>query len=158
MRIVNVWEMLDRKVLIEALCFVNMLFWQTRFIWTSSFRLLYSLAFNARFLRHLWYLISSMTTRMITGYVLSHFWNWVFVKTEYLVEREWNDSWYDGTLQNDWKQSCNVYLAPTSMTSEVLWFCKTKQNLRNWTVVKKLKVNKSWFKVRQIFCRSWSAY
>ncbi|KFV40942.1 Ubiquitin-protein ligase E3C, partial [Gavia stellata] len=29
--------------------------------------LLYSLAFNARFLRHLWYLISSMTTRMITG-------------------------------------------------------------------------------------------
>ncbi|XP_030405964.1 ubiquitin-protein ligase E3C [Gopherus evgoodei] len=30
-------------------------------------RLLYSLAFNARFLRHLWYLISSMTTRMITG-------------------------------------------------------------------------------------------
>lgn len=34
------------------------------------FRLLYSLAFNARFLRHLWVLISSMTTRMITGYVL----------------------------------------------------------------------------------------
>ena len=31
------------------------------------FRLLYSLAFNARFLRHLWFLISSMTTRMITG-------------------------------------------------------------------------------------------
>ncbi|KAH0627590.1 hypothetical protein JD844_003505 [Phrynosoma platyrhinos] len=30
-------------------------------------RLLYSLAFNARFLRHLWYLICSMTTRMITG-------------------------------------------------------------------------------------------
>ncbi|XP_075068217.1 ubiquitin-protein ligase E3C [Mixophyes fleayi] len=30
-------------------------------------RLLYSLAFNARFLRHLWYLISSMTARMITG-------------------------------------------------------------------------------------------
>ncbi|KAJ1099719.1 hypothetical protein NDU88_004818 [Pleurodeles waltl] len=30
-------------------------------------RLLYSLAFNARFLKHLWYLISSMTTRMITG-------------------------------------------------------------------------------------------
>ncbi|XP_029444361.1 ubiquitin-protein ligase E3C isoform X2 [Rhinatrema bivittatum] len=30
-------------------------------------RLLYSLAFNARFLRHLWHLISSMTTRMITG-------------------------------------------------------------------------------------------
>lgn len=30
-------------------------------------RLLYSLAFNARFLRHLWLLISSMTTRMITG-------------------------------------------------------------------------------------------
>uniref|UniRef100_A0A8D0HAU2 Ubiquitin-protein ligase E3C n=1 Tax=Sphenodon punctatus TaxID=8508 RepID=A0A8D0HAU2_SPHPU len=30
-------------------------------------RLLYSLAFNASFLRHLWYLISSMTTRMITG-------------------------------------------------------------------------------------------
>uniref|UniRef100_A0A8C8RX40 Ubiquitin-protein ligase E3C n=1 Tax=Pelusios castaneus TaxID=367368 RepID=A0A8C8RX40_9SAUR len=30
-------------------------------------RLLYSLAFNARFLRHLWYLISSMTTQMITG-------------------------------------------------------------------------------------------
>ncbi|XP_036720049.1 ubiquitin-protein ligase E3C isoform X4 [Balaenoptera musculus] len=30
-------------------------------------RLLYSLAFNARFLRHLWFLISSMTTRMITG-------------------------------------------------------------------------------------------
>ncbi|KAM5187888.1 ubiquitin-protein ligase E3C [Callospermophilus lateralis] len=30
-------------------------------------RLLYSLAFNARFLRHLWVLISSMTTRMITG-------------------------------------------------------------------------------------------
>ncbi|KGL74049.1 Ubiquitin-protein ligase E3C, partial [Tinamus guttatus] len=30
-------------------------------------KLLYSLAFNARFLRHLWYLISSMTTRMITG-------------------------------------------------------------------------------------------
>nr|XP_012641494.1 ubiquitin-protein ligase E3C [Microcebus murinus] len=29
--------------------------------------LLYSLAFNARFLRHLWFLISSMTTRMITG-------------------------------------------------------------------------------------------
>ncbi|XP_012589331.1 PREDICTED: ubiquitin-protein ligase E3C [Condylura cristata] len=30
-------------------------------------RLLYSLAFNARFLRHLWSLVSSMTTRMITG-------------------------------------------------------------------------------------------
>ncbi|XP_073094222.1 ubiquitin-protein ligase E3C isoform X2 [Manis javanica] len=30
-------------------------------------RLLYSLAFNVRFLRHLWFLISSMTTRMITG-------------------------------------------------------------------------------------------
>lgn len=30
-------------------------------------RLLYSLAFNARFLRHLWVLISSMTTRMVTG-------------------------------------------------------------------------------------------
>ncbi|OCT75503.1 ubiquitin-protein ligase E3C [Xenopus laevis] len=30
-------------------------------------RLLYSLAFNGRFLRHLWYLISSMTTKMITG-------------------------------------------------------------------------------------------
>ncbi|KAL4669028.1 hypothetical protein H8959_007582 [Pygathrix nigripes] len=30
-------------------------------------RLLYSLAFNARFLRHLWFLISSMSTRMITG-------------------------------------------------------------------------------------------
>ncbi|XP_026907061.1 ubiquitin-protein ligase E3C isoform X1 [Acinonyx jubatus] len=30
-------------------------------------RLLYSLAFNARFLRHLWFLISSMTTRTITG-------------------------------------------------------------------------------------------
>lgn len=33
-------------------------------------RLLYSLAFNARFLRHLWVLVSSMTTRMITGYVV----------------------------------------------------------------------------------------
>ncbi|KAM7120241.1 ubiquitin-protein ligase E3C isoform 5-T5 [Molossus nigricans] len=33
-------------------------------------RLLYSLAFNARFLRHLWVLISSMTTRMITGSVV----------------------------------------------------------------------------------------
>ncbi|MBN3308090.1 UBE3C ligase, partial [Amia calva] len=32
-----------------------------------SFRLLYSLAFNARFLRHLWHLITSMTTKMITG-------------------------------------------------------------------------------------------
>ncbi|MBZ3869342.1 Ubiquitin-protein ligase E3C [Sciurus carolinensis] len=32
-----------------------------------SLGLLYSLAFNARFLRHLWVLISSMTTRMITG-------------------------------------------------------------------------------------------
>lgn len=30
-------------------------------------RLLYSLAFNARFLRHLWYLITSMKTKMITG-------------------------------------------------------------------------------------------
>ncbi|XP_053754715.1 ubiquitin-protein ligase E3C isoform X2 [Panthera pardus] len=30
-------------------------------------RLLYSLAFNARFLRHLWFLISSMATRTITG-------------------------------------------------------------------------------------------
>uniref|UniRef100_A0A3Q1IVH1 Ubiquitin-protein ligase E3C n=1 Tax=Anabas testudineus TaxID=64144 RepID=A0A3Q1IVH1_ANATE len=30
-------------------------------------RLLYSLAFNARFLRHLWHLITSMTTTMITG-------------------------------------------------------------------------------------------
>uniref|UniRef100_A0A8C7Q3J9 Ubiquitin-protein ligase E3C n=1 Tax=Oncorhynchus mykiss TaxID=8022 RepID=A0A8C7Q3J9_ONCMY len=30
-------------------------------------RLLYSLAFNARFLRHLWHLIQSMTTKMITG-------------------------------------------------------------------------------------------
>ncbi|KAJ6659296.1 hypothetical protein lerEdw1_019167 [Lerista edwardsae] len=30
-------------------------------------RLLYSLAFNARFLRHLWFLISSMTTEIITG-------------------------------------------------------------------------------------------
>ncbi|XP_015688009.1 ubiquitin-protein ligase E3C [Protobothrops mucrosquamatus] len=30
-------------------------------------RLLYSLAFNARFLRHLWCLISEMKTRMITG-------------------------------------------------------------------------------------------
>nr|XP_010961270.1 PREDICTED: ubiquitin-protein ligase E3C isoform X2 [Camelus bactrianus] len=35
-------------------------------------RLLYSLAFNARFLRHLWFLISSMTTRMITGSLFSH--------------------------------------------------------------------------------------
>uniref|UniRef100_A0AAR2LQY6 Ubiquitin-protein ligase E3C n=1 Tax=Pygocentrus nattereri TaxID=42514 RepID=A0AAR2LQY6_PYGNA len=30
-------------------------------------RLLYSLAFNARFLRHLWHLITSMRTKMITG-------------------------------------------------------------------------------------------
>uniref|UniRef100_A0A8C2CYE4 Ubiquitin-protein ligase E3C n=1 Tax=Cyprinus carpio TaxID=7962 RepID=A0A8C2CYE4_CYPCA len=30
-------------------------------------RLLYSLAFNARFLRHLWHLITSMKTKMITG-------------------------------------------------------------------------------------------
>uniref|UniRef100_A0A8C7X8P9 Ubiquitin-protein ligase E3C n=1 Tax=Oryzias sinensis TaxID=183150 RepID=A0A8C7X8P9_9TELE len=30
-------------------------------------RLLYSLAFNARFLQHLWHLITSMTTKMITG-------------------------------------------------------------------------------------------
>ncbi|XP_048867753.1 ubiquitin-protein ligase E3C [Brienomyrus brachyistius] len=30
-------------------------------------RLLYSLAFNGRFLRHLWHLITSMTTKMITG-------------------------------------------------------------------------------------------
>ncbi|KAK5897755.1 hypothetical protein CgunFtcFv8_015231 [Champsocephalus gunnari] len=30
-------------------------------------RLLYSLAFNARFLRHLWHLIITMTTKMITG-------------------------------------------------------------------------------------------
>ncbi|XP_006002235.1 ubiquitin-protein ligase E3C isoform X2 [Latimeria chalumnae] len=30
-------------------------------------RLLYSLAFNARFLRHVWVLITSMTTKMITG-------------------------------------------------------------------------------------------
>lgn len=30
-------------------------------------RLLYSLAFNARFLKHLWHLITSMTTKMITG-------------------------------------------------------------------------------------------
>ncbi|XP_034032519.1 ubiquitin-protein ligase E3C [Thalassophryne amazonica] len=30
-------------------------------------RLLYSLAFNVRFLRHLWHLITSMTTKMITG-------------------------------------------------------------------------------------------
>ncbi|XP_077365504.1 ubiquitin-protein ligase E3C [Festucalex cinctus] len=30
-------------------------------------RLLYSLAFNARFLRHLWHLITSVTTKMITG-------------------------------------------------------------------------------------------
>lgn len=34
----------------------------------SLSRLLYSLAFNARFLRHLWHLITSMTTKMITGY------------------------------------------------------------------------------------------
>lgn len=40
------------------------------------FRLLYSLAFNARFLRHLWSLISSMTTRMITGYVSHGFLDW----------------------------------------------------------------------------------
>lgn len=33
----------------------------------SLCRLLYSLAFNARFLRHLWHLITSMTTKMITG-------------------------------------------------------------------------------------------
>ncbi|KAG3289177.1 hypothetical protein H1C71_025525 [Ictidomys tridecemlineatus] len=33
-------------------------------------RLLYSLAFNARFLWHLWVLISSMTTRMITGSIV----------------------------------------------------------------------------------------
>lgn len=32
-------------------------------------RLLYSLAFNARFLRHIWHLITSMTTKMITGWV-----------------------------------------------------------------------------------------
>lgn len=37
----------------------------------SPCRLLYSLAFNARFLRHLWHLISSMTTKMITGWVNS---------------------------------------------------------------------------------------
>ncbi|TTG32351.1 Ubiquitin-protein ligase E3C [Bagarius yarrelli] len=30
-------------------------------------RLLYSLAFNARFLRHLWHMITSMRTKMITG-------------------------------------------------------------------------------------------
>ncbi|KFO37304.1 Ubiquitin-protein ligase E3C [Fukomys damarensis] len=36
-------------------------------LWCKEDRLLYSLAFNARFLRHLWFLISSMTTRMITG-------------------------------------------------------------------------------------------
>uniref|UniRef100_A0A665X5I4 Ubiquitin-protein ligase E3C n=1 Tax=Echeneis naucrates TaxID=173247 RepID=A0A665X5I4_ECHNA len=34
-------------------------------------RLLYSLAFNARFLRHLWHLITSMTTKMITGSMVS---------------------------------------------------------------------------------------
>uniref|UniRef100_A0A452UEY5 Ubiquitin-protein ligase E3C n=1 Tax=Ursus maritimus TaxID=29073 RepID=A0A452UEY5_URSMA len=39
----------------------------TYFFPHSLFRLLYSLAFNARFLRHLWFLISSMTTRMTTG-------------------------------------------------------------------------------------------
>ncbi|KAK2860103.1 hypothetical protein Q7C36_004269 [Tachysurus vachellii] len=33
----------------------------------SKVRLLYTLAFNARFLRHLWYLITSMRTKMITG-------------------------------------------------------------------------------------------
>ncbi|XP_027032796.2 ubiquitin-protein ligase E3C-like isoform X2 [Tachysurus fulvidraco] len=33
----------------------------------SKVRLLYSLAFNARFLRHLWHLITSMRTKMITG-------------------------------------------------------------------------------------------
>ncbi|XP_066537591.1 ubiquitin-protein ligase E3C [Hoplias malabaricus] len=34
-------------------------------------RLLYSLAFNARFLRHLWHLITSMRTKMITGSLVS---------------------------------------------------------------------------------------
>ncbi|XP_060721111.1 ubiquitin-protein ligase E3C-like [Tachysurus vachellii] len=33
----------------------------------SKVRLLYSLAFNARFLRHLWHLITSIRTKMITG-------------------------------------------------------------------------------------------
>ncbi|XP_048462036.1 ubiquitin-protein ligase E3C [Rhincodon typus] len=34
-------------------------------------RLLYSLAFNARFMRHLWNLITSVTTKMITGSMVS---------------------------------------------------------------------------------------
>lgn len=111
--IVNVWEMRNRRVLIEALCFVNTVFWKTQFIWTSSCRLLYSLAFNARFLRHLWYLISSMTTRMITGYVLHHFWNGVFVKREHVYWKE-NETIGGMTVlvEDDWKQNCNSYLAP----------------------------------------------
>lgn len=116
--------MLDRKVLTETLCFVNTVFWKLQFIWTSSCRLLYSLAFNARFLRHLWYLISSMTTRMITGYVLYHFWNWFFVRTEHI---EWKGN---GTVRD--------------MVMYLLWFHKTEQNLGNWTVVNKDNTYLKW--------------
>ncbi|XP_030054505.1 ubiquitin-protein ligase E3C isoform X2 [Microcaecilia unicolor] len=50
--------------LMASICHILMV--QHRMM-VPKFRLLYSLAFNARFLRHLWYLISSMTTKMITG-------------------------------------------------------------------------------------------
>ncbi|XP_024900649.1 ubiquitin-protein ligase E3C isoform X3 [Pteropus alecto] len=53
--------------LVAAVCHTLMV--QHR-VMVPKARLLYSLAFNARFLRHLWFLISSMTTRMITGSVV----------------------------------------------------------------------------------------
>ncbi|XP_067909501.1 ubiquitin-protein ligase E3C [Heterodontus francisci] len=46
----------------ELLCFL---------IFMVASRLLYSLAFNARFMRHLWNLITSVTTKMITGSMVS---------------------------------------------------------------------------------------
>ena len=57
-------------VFVTFLCLKKYIEWRLANSYLFSpflFRLLYSLAFNARFLRHLWSLISSMTTQMITG-------------------------------------------------------------------------------------------
>lgn len=63
---------------LEEIYWMNIYLFSLIFLHSLS-RLLYSLAFNARFLRHLWFLISSMTTRMITGYVSHGLTNWAYV-------------------------------------------------------------------------------
>lgn len=71
---------------LEEIYWMNIYLFSLIFLHSLS-RLLYSLAFNARFLRHLWFLISSMTTRMITGYVSRGLTNWAY------VHGKWQPKW-----------------------------------------------------------------